>query len=77
MEANDKNAVGYIQGGAVVIMDGMEGERLKREREDMQLDTQEGLELQQTKKGKLRDGLSATLQSEVEETSHNWSQAYK
>lgn len=35
---------------AEVIMDGLEGERLKREREDMKLNTQEGLELQQKKK---------------------------
>lgn len=63
--------------GAAVILYGLEGERLKREREDMQLNTQAGLEMQQTKKGKLGHEQSATVQSEVEETSHNWSQAYQ
>lgn len=36
--------------GAAVLLDGLEGERLKRERDDMQLNTQAGLEMQQTKK---------------------------
>lgn len=67
MQSNEKRE------DTIAVKDALEGESIKREREENELNILKNWDMQPVRKGKVECGEGITLHSEVEETNHKWS----